>query len=346
MANIIPKSGGAYKDAGVDIEAGNQLARRIGQMAKRTLRPEVVSGIGGFAGLCGLPKGLDDPLLVSGTDGVGTKLKVAFAMDKHNTIGIDLVAMCANDILTVGAEPLFFLDYLATGKVDGRVGESIMEGVVAGCEQAGCALLGGETAEMPGMYQVGEYDLAGFVVGVVDRGRVIDGKRVQAGDAVIGIPSSGLHSNGYSLARKVLITENTDLNAVVPELGRSLGEAMLEPTRIYAKQVKALLGEVDVRALVHITGGGLVENPPRCTSEDLGWRLQTSSWTIPPIFELIAERGGIDALEMRRTFNMGLGLLAVVPRGEIAAALAVLADEGATQVGEITDRGDLAVEFI
>lgn len=346
MADQSKKSGGAYKDAGVDIEAGNQLARRIGQLAQRTMRAEVVSGIGGFAGLCGLPKGLEDPLLVSGTDGVGTKLKVAFAMDRHHTIGIDLVAMCANDVLTVGAEPLFFLDYLATAKVDPRVGEAIVEGIVEGCRQAGCALLGGETAEMPGMYQPGEYDLAGFVVGVVERSRVIDGSRVVVGDAVIGLPSSGLHSNGYSLARKVLMPEGTDLTEEIPALGCAVGEAMLEPTRIYAQQVKHLMGETDVRALVHITGGGLVENPPRCTPDHLAWRLQTSSWHVPPIFGLIAERGSIDEFEMRRTFNMGLGLLAVIPQAQAANALALLAGEGARQVGEIVDRTDSAVEFV
>jgi len=335
-----------YKDAGVDVTAGNELARRVGKMAAGVTRPEVVSGIGGFAGICSMPAGMKDPLLVSGTDGVGTKLKVAMAADRHHTVGQDLVAMCANDIITVGADPLFFLDYLAVGKLDPALAEQIIQGVVDGCKLAGCALLGGETAEMPGMYGGGEYDMAGFVVGVVERDGIIDGSRAEAGDAVVGLPSSGLHSNGYSLVRRVLMEEGADLHEVVPELGRSLADELLEPTRIYARAVKRARESLDVRALAHITGGGLVDNPPRCVNDELAFRLRTDRWEVPAIMTLIAERGGVAQDEMRRTFNMGLGMLLVVPASQLERALEVLADDHAVAAGELIQRADQEVEFI
>jgi len=334
-----------YRDAGVDIDAGNLLARRLGPLARATMRPEVVSGIGGFAGLCALPAGLREPLLVSSTDGVGTKLKVAFATGKHGTIGIDLVAMGVNDVLTVGAEPLFFLDYFATGKLDVTQAEEVVAGVVEGCRQAGCTLIGGETAEMPGMYAPGEYDLAGFAVGVVERSRVIDGSRVRAGDAVVALPSSGLHSNGYSLARRVL--ERFRMDEVLPELGRPLGEELLRPTRIYVAAVRRLLAaHPEVRALAHITGGGLIDNPPRVVPRDLAFRLRTATWSVPPIMELIGRVGNVPEEELRRTFNMGLGLLIVLPAAEADAACGVLRDEEATIVGEIVPRTSDPVEFV
>ncbi len=335
-----------YQDAGVDVDAGNELARRVGKMARCTLRPEVVSGIGGFAGICSMPSGKKDPLLVSGTDGVGTKLKVATAAGRHGTVGQDLVAMAVNDIITVGADPLFFLDYLSVGQLDPGQAEEIIQGVVDGCQLAGCALLGGETAEMPGMYADGEYDMAGFVVGVVDRSEVIDGSRAEAGDAVVGLPSSGLHSNGYSLVRRVLMTEDVDLHATVEELGRSLADELLEPTRIYARACKRAREGLDLRAMAHITGGGLVDNPPRCVGDHLAFRLHTDRWPVPPIMELLASRGGVELGEMRRTFNMGLGMLLVVPPDQLDAALELLADEGAVAAGEIVERDQQEVEFI
>ena len=335
-----------YQEAGVDVTAGNELASRVGKMARSTLRPEVVSGIGGFAGICSVPAGMKDPLMVSGTDGVGTKLKVAFAADRHHTVGQDLVAMGVNDIITVGADPLFFLDYLAVGKLDPGQAEQIIQGVVDGCTLAGCALLGGETAEMPGMYNHGEYDMAGFVVGLVERDQVIDGSRVEAGDAVVGLPSTGLHSNGYSLVRRVLMEEGVDLHETVPQLGRSLADELLEPTRIYARAVKRAREALDLRALAHITGGGLVDNPPRCVGQDLAFRLHTGRWEVPAVMDLIARRGGVELAEMRRTFNMGLGMLLVVPAGELDRALELLAVEGAVAAGEIIVRTDKEVEFI
>jgi len=294
----------------VDIDAGDSLVERIKPFAKRTRIAEVVSDVGGFAGMCRVPRGIDDPVLVSGTDGVGTKLKVAFATGVHDTIGIDLVAMSVNDVITTGARPLFFLDYFATSKLDVSVAEKVIAGIARGCEESGCALLGGETAELPGMYQEGEYDLAGFCVGVVSRSRIIDGSRVALGDAVIGLGSSGLHSNGYSLARKVL----PKLDERPRELGgKTVAEALLTPTRLYAKTVGALLAEGhDVRAMCHVTGGGLPGNFPRVLPEGLGAEVKAS---VPraPVFDLVAARGPVDTGEMRRTFNMGVGFVLVVP---------------------------------
>jgi phosphoribosylformylglycinamidine cyclo-ligase len=337
-----------YRDAGVDINAGNELAHRLAELTRTTKRREVVSGIGGFAGIMAIPEGYREPLLVSGTDGVGTKLKIAFATGRHRTVGIDLVAMCINDILTVGAEPLFFLDYFATSKLDVAVTESVVAGIVEGCRQSGCSLLGGETAEMPDMYAHGEYDLAGFAVGVVERSAMLDGRGASAGDVVIGLPSSGLHSNGYSLARKVLVDDSVDWDAVVPELGRSLADELLEPTRIYVGAVKALrAGGVQVVGLAHITGGGLLENPQRCLPEVLAFRFQTSTWQVPKVMQLIADRAAIDLEEMRRTFNMGLGLVAVVPSDEAAAAVDLLGEPwDARVVGEIISRDGAAVELV
>ncbi len=286
-----------------------------------------------------------EPLLVSSTDGVGTKLKIAFATGQHGSVGIDLVAMGVNDIITAGAEPLFFLDYFATGKLDVAQAEAVVAGVVEGCRQAGCALIGGETAEMPDMYPPGEYDLAGFAVGVVERERLIDGGRARAGDLVVGLPSSGLHSNGYSLARRVLLARHS-LDEVLPDLGVSLGEALLTPTVIYVKPVLRLLDRVEVRALAHITGGGLIDNPPRVIPEGLAFRLQTSRWPVPPIMQRIAHEGGIAEPEMRRTFNMGLGLLAVVPPERADAALELLAPEGALLAGELINRRGAPVELV
>lgn len=338
-----------YRDAGVDIDAGDALVERIKKLAAPTRTPHVLEGIGGFAGLCALPGGLRDPVLVSGTDGVGTKLKVAFATGVHDTIGVDLVAMCVNDVITVGARPLFFLDYFATGKLHVDVGEAVVRGIAAGCRQAGCALIGGETAELPGMYAEGEYDLAGFAVGVVERAKILDGKRVKAGDAVIGVASSGLHSNGYSLARRVLEREmGLAMSDQVAELGKTVGEELLTPTRIYAQAVAALLDALgdEVRALSHITGGGLPGNVPRVLPDGLGVRLDPATWERPAVFRVIAAGGPVEEAEMRRTFNLGVGLVAVVAREAADRAVATLgaAGERAWVAGEVIEVGDVEFE--
>lgn len=338
-----------YRQAGVDIDAGDQLVDRIARLAKRTRIPEVVSGVGGFAGLCALPTGLAEPILVSGTDGVGTKLKLAFATGVHDTVGVDLVAMCVNDVITVGARPLFFLDYFATGKLDIDVGEAVVEGIAEGCSQAGCALLGGETAELPGMYADGEYDLAGFAVGVVDRAAMLTGTAARPGDAVLGVASSGLHSNGYSLVRRVLLDHmKLDLGGVVPELGAPLGEVLLRPTRIYARAVQALLAAcgADVHGLSHITGGGLPGNLPRVLPDGLGARLDLGTFARPAIFQLIAKGGPVEEAELVRTFNVGVGLAVVVARPAVDKALAALRGAGETAwlLGETIEVGDVAYE--
>ena len=335
--------GWTYKDAGVDIDAGDRLVARLRPLAAGASRPEVLAGLGGFAGLCGLPERYRDPVLVSGTDGVGTKLKSAFATGRHATVGIDLVAMSVNDVAVTGAEPLFFLDYFATGRLDVDVAEAVVAGVADGCREAGCALLGGETAEMPGMYQDGEYDLAGFCVGVVERGEARTGADLEAGDAVLGLASAGLHSNGHSLARKVLL-EGLGLSyADCPAAlgGASVADELLRPTRIYAPALAAL-GAAGVRfkAAAHITGGGLVENPPRMlASDELAIELDPARWSVPPVMSLIASAGVADD-EMRRTFNMGLGMLVTVAAGDVVRALEALAGAGhqATQVGAIARR--------
>ncbi|WP_437763039.1 phosphoribosylformylglycinamidine cyclo-ligase [Sorangium sp. So ce281] len=338
-----------YREAGVDIDAGDALVERIKRLAKPTRIPEVLADVGGFAGLCALPGGLSEPVLVSGTDGVGTKLKVAFATGVHDTVGIDLVAMCVNDVLTVGARPLFFLDYFATGKLDVDVGEAVVRGIAEGCKQAGCALIGGETAELPGMYADGEYDLAGFAVGVVERSRILDGKRIAAGDAVLGVASSGLHSNGFSLARRVLEKEmGLTMSDRVADLGGTVGEALLTPTRIYARAITALLAACGdaVRGLSHITGGGLPGNLPRVLPEGLGARLDLGSYQRPAVFQVLQRGGPVEEAEMRRTFNLGVGLVAVVEKGAADRAIEALAKSGeqAWVLGEVVPVGDVPFE--
>jgi phosphoribosylformylglycinamidine cyclo-ligase len=318
-----------YRDAGVDIDEGDRLVELIKPLARPTLRKEVLAGIGGFGGLFALDVARwKEPVLVSGTDGVGTKLKVAFSADRHATVGIDLVAMCVNDVVVVGAEPLFFLDYFATGKLSAEQAAEVVKGIAEGCRQAGCALIGGETAELPGFYARGEYDLAGFAVGCVERSRILDGRTVAPGDAVLGIASSGLHSNGYSLARKALL-ERHSLDWSPPELaGRTLADALLEPTRIYAKDVLALLASVPVKSLAHVTGGGLPGNVPRNLPDGTRAVLDARRWPRPPIFELVQREGEVPWDDMLLTFNMGLGLVAVLAPADVPAAQALLAGRG------------------
>jgi phosphoribosylformylglycinamidine cyclo-ligase len=328
-----------YREAGVDVEAGRAFVQRIQSLVQGTHRPGVVGGLGGFSGMFELPSGYQEPVLVSGTDGVGTKLKLAQGLNRHNTVGIDLVAMCVNDVLTSGAEPLFFLDYLATGKLNEDQLAAVVEGVSVGCQQAGCALLGGETAEMPGFYQPGEYDLAGFCVGIVEKQQIVDGSQVQMGDVAIALPSSGTHSNGYSLIRKILATTNTGLNEHSPLLqGKTLGDVLLKPTQIYVKPVLAALrSEIPVHGMAHITGGGLPENLPRGLGEGQSVQVNLQSWTVPPIFEWLQEMGAIARPEMFNTFNMGVGFVMLVSPAAAAAALACLQKEGidAWTLGEV-----------
>jgi len=331
----------AYRRAGVDIAAGNEAVERIKRHVRRTARPEVLGGLGGFAGLFGLDKSrYEDPVLVSGTDGVGTKLKLAFAMDRHDTIGIDAVAMCVNDIVVTGAEPLFFLDYVACGKLVPEKIEAIVAGVAEGCVQAGCALIGGETAEMPGMYAEGEYDIAGFAVGVVDRKNIIDGSGIRPGDAVIGMASSGVHSNGYSLVRKLFLEDKGFRLTDRPEAlgGAALGDVLLEPTRIYVKPALRLIESVQVKGLVHITGGGFIENIPRVLPEGVNVEIAYGSWPVLPMFRLIQELGSISHRDMFTTFNMGIGMVAVVPAEQADEAIRVLAGLGveAFRIGVVT----------
>ena len=303
-----------YKGSGVDIEAGNKFARRISGLARTTRRAGVLGGIGGFGGLFALSKAHKEPVLVAGTDGVGTKLKIAFATGRHDTVGIDLVAMCVNDILTLGAEPLFFLDYFATGRLDRRTGSAIIKGIAAGCRQAGCALLGGETAEMPSFYPEGEYDLAGFAVGVVERKKIIDGRKIRPGHVLVGLPSSGLHSNGYSLARKVLFdSAGFAFDERVPGLSKPLRDVLLAPTRIYVPSVLPLVRHDVIHGIAHITGGGISGNLPRILPPGCGAVIDRSAWTPQPIFRLIEESGGVSRTEMFRVFNMGIGLILAVP---------------------------------
>ncbi len=316
-----------YRGAGVDIDEGDRFVELIKPLAARTQRPEVLAGLGGFGGLFALPAGFKDPVLVAGTDGVGTKLKVAFAANRHSTVGIDLVAMSVNDVCVTGAEPLFFLDYFATSGLRAEQAAEVVKGIAEGCVQAGCALLGGETAELPGFYRAGEYDLAGFAVGVVERAAIIDGRRVLAGDAVLGVASSGLHANGFALARQVLLERARLSLDDRPEGlgGRLLADVLLEPTRIYAQAIAKLRGACDVRALAHITGGGLPENLPRVLPRGLCAELRVASWPRPAIFDLIQSLGEVAAHEMYRTFNMGIGLCVVLPSSEVPHAIAALA---------------------
>ena len=327
-----------YKDAGVDIEAGDALVERIKPLAARTVRDEVVSGVGGFGGLFAIPPGkYREPVLVSGTDGVGTKLKIAIAAGKHDTVGIDLVAMSVNDVLTSGAEPLFFLDYLATGRLDVDLAAEVVKGIAEGCARAGCTLLGGETAEHPGA-QGTEYDLAGFCVGIVERARILTGASIRPGDVLLGLASSGVHSNGYSLVRRILSDARVALDARPPELGgKTVAEVLLEPTRIYVKDVLALLESVDVKGLTHITGSGIPGNVPRCLPEGTRAVLQARAWTRPAVFDWLQRLGGVSDAEMDSTFNMGLGMVAVVPPAAVQPALALLARRGvqAWEVGRV-----------
>ena len=324
-----------YKDAGVDIEAGNDLVERIKPLVAGTMRPEVLTGIGGFGGLFALPPGkYAEPVLVSGTDGVGTKLKLAQRLQRHDTIGIDLVAMCANDVLVQGAEPLFFLDYFACGHLDTEVAASVVGGIAAGCIQAGAALIGGETAEMPDMYADGDYDLAGFCVGAVERQKLIDGSAISAGDVMIGIASSGAHSNGFSLIRKVLeVAGNSDIDGTPAE------ELLLQPTKIYVKPVLHLLNSVTVKGLAHITGGGLTENIPRILQDQLHAEIEVSSWQQGPVFDWLAVSGGIAIDEMRRTFNCGVGMVVVVDAADTDTTIMELnkCGERAWRLGEIRE---------
>lgn len=338
----------AYKQAGVDIDAGNEAVERMKKHVKRTFRPEVLTDLGGFGALFGLDTTkYKKPVLVSGTDGVGTKLKIAFVMDKHDTIGVDAVAMCVNDIVVQGAEPLFFLDYLACGKVVPERIEAIVKGIADGCEQSGCALIGGETAEMPGMYEESEYDIAGFSVGVVDADRIIDGKRIAPGDVIIGMASSGVHSNGFSLVRKVLLEKaGLSLQDGVAELGGKLGDTLLTPTRLYVKPCLSLMDQVDVKGFVHITGGGFYDNIPRVLPEGTAAEIEYGSWPIPPIFDLIEEKGTVSKPDMFRTFNMGIGMIAVVKEEEADKAMRVLEEAGekAYRIGRIIS-GSQDVQF-
>ncbi len=330
-----------YKGAGVDIDAGNELVKRIKPMVAATAIDGVLSSIGGFGGLFGLDtSGMTAPVLVSGTDGVGTKLKLAFGTGIHDTVGIDLVAMCVNDIVVTGAKPLFFLDYFACGKLDVEAAVGVVKGIADGCKQAGCALIGGETAEMPGFYADGEYDLAGFAVGVVDKPKMIDGSKVSVGDAVIGMASSGLHSNGFSLARKVFFeSAGLGFSDRLDGLSGSLGEVLITPTRIYVKPVLSLIEKVEVRALAHITGGGLTENLPRVLPKGTSVRLEPGAWPVLPVFEKLKEKGQIPEDEMYRTFNMGIGMCAVVSQSQVQEALELLADTGdqAWVIGEVVE---------
>ena len=330
-----------YADAGVDIDKGNRLVDEIKNIARQTHRAGVMGEIGGFGALYSLNvANVDRPVLVSSTDGVGTKLKIAFLMDKHDTIGIDLVAMCVNDIAVQGAKPLFFLDYLAMGSLRLETATQIISGVAEGCKQAQCALIGGETAEMPGIYQPGEYDLAGFAVGVVDDQDIIDGSRIHVGDRIIGIASSGLHSNGYSLVRKICFDHlKLDCDSQLPELGTTLGEELLRPTRIYSETVRHLMRDLPIHGLAHVTGGGIVENLLRIIPQACQVSLERNSWPVPPIFRFLQEAGNIEENEMQRAFNNGIGLVAVVPEkstSEVLSRLSAL-NEDAYIIGEITE---------
>ena len=337
----VTQSSLSYRDAGVDIDAGDALVERIKPFAKRTLRECVLSGLGGFGALFEVPKRYREPVLVSGTDGVGTKLKLAFDLNRHGTVGIDLVAMSVNDVLVQGAEPLFFLDYFGCGKLDVDVAASVVEGIARGCELGGCALIGGETAEMPGMYPAGEYDLAGFAVGVVEKSKIITGREIVPGDVVLGLPSSGAHSNGYSLIRKIVAVTQPDLAA--PFDGeRTLADALMEPTRIYVKPMLALMEKVTVKGMAHITGGGLTENVPRVLPPSVKAVIDASTWQRPALFQWLQKAGNVADGEMHRVFNCGIGMCVVVAEQDAEPALAHLraAGEAALKIGRIEARRD------
>ncbi|HHR5883823.1 TPA: phosphoribosylformylglycinamidine cyclo-ligase [Providencia alcalifaciens] len=326
----------SYKDAGVDIDAGNALVERIKGVVKETRRPEVMGGLGGFGALCALPQKYREPVLVSGTDGVGTKLRLAMDLKRHESIGIDLVAMCVNDLIVQGAEPLFFLDYYATGKLDVDTAASVITGIAEGCKQSGCALVGGETAEMPGMYHGEDYDVAGFCVGVVERSEIIDGSKVSAGDALIALASSGPHSNGYSLVRKILEVSKTNPENTLLA-GKSLADHLLEPTRIYVKNVLELIAKNDIHAIAHITGGGFWENIPRVLPDNTQAIIDGNSWEWPAVFEWLQQAGDVTSHEMYRTFNCGVGIIIALPQTEVESALKLLTalGENAWQIGTI-----------
>lgn len=333
----------SYRDAGVDIDAGDALIDVIKPYAKRTMREGVLAGIGGFGALFEVSKKFKEPVLVAGTDGVGTKLKLAFHLNRHDTVGIDLVAMSVNDILVQGAEPLFFLDYFACGKLNVAAAADVIKGIAHGCEQAGCALIGGETAEMPSMYPDGEYDLAGFAVGAVEKSKIIDGAKIAPGDVVLGLASSGAHSNGYSLVRKIIEVAQPDLNSDFH--GKKLADVLMAPTRIYVKPLLALIASLEVKGMAHITGGGLVENVPRVLGKNLTAILDSSTWTMPPLFTWLQQHGNVADAEMHRVFNCGIGMVVIVSRENAAAAIAQLtaAGEQVSQIGEIRARvGDEA----
>ncbi|MDO6446184.1 phosphoribosylformylglycinamidine cyclo-ligase [Colwellia sp. 1_MG-2023] len=336
----------SYKDAGVDIDAGNALVENIKGAVKRTTRPEVMGGIGGFGAICQLPTGYKEPVLISGTDGVGTKLRLAIDLKKHDTVGIDLVAMCVNDLLVLGAEPLYFLDYYATGKLEVDVASDVVKGIAEGCVQSGCALVGGETAEMPGMYHAGDYDIAGFCTGVAEKSELIDGSKVAAGDQLIALGSSGPHSNGFSLIRKVLEVNNTDTAEMLGD--RSIAEHLLEPTKIYVKSTLAMLKEVKAHALSHITGGGFWENIPRVLPDNAQAVIDGNSWQWPEIFNWLQEKGNITTHEMYRTFNCGVGMIIVVPAEQVSKSLEILSAHGekAWHIGAIAQLQDGAEQVV
>jgi len=329
----------SYRDAGVDIDAGDQLVENIKPFAKRTMRPEVLGDLGGFGALVEISKKYQNPVLVSGTDGVGTKLKLAFEWDIHHTVGIDLVAMSVNDILVQGAEPLFFLDYFACGKLDVARATDVIKGIAAGCEQSGCALIGGETAEMPGMYPEGEYDLAGFAVGVVEKSKVINGRSIRPGDVVLGLASNGAHSNGYSLIRKIIERSNPDLDAEF-DGGKTLRQAVIAPTRLYVKPILAALEKFEIKGMAHITGGGLTENIPRVLPENCVAQIDAQSWPLPKLFQWLQQAGNVEQQEMYRTFNCGIGMAVIVPAEQAEAAQAFLTEQGETvyRLGTIRER--------
>ncbi|MFJ2993230.1 phosphoribosylformylglycinamidine cyclo-ligase [Pandoraea sp. NPDC087047] len=338
MSHPNETSGLSYRDAGVDIEAGDALVEAIKPFAKKTLRDGVLGGIGGFGALFEVPKRYKEPVLVSGTDGVGTKLKLAFTLNKHDTVGQDLVAMSVNDILVQGAEPLFFLDYFACGKLNVETAATVVKGIAQGCELAGCALIGGETAEMPSMYPDGEYDLAGFAVGAVEKSKIIDGKRIVPGDVVLGLASSGAHSNGYSLVRKIIEVAKPDLDADFH--GQALRDVLMAPTRIYVKPLLALMQTLDVKGMAHITGGGIVENIPRVLQDHLTADIKRDAWTLPPLFQWLQKHGGVADAEMHRVFNCGIGMAVIVSADKADEAVKHLEASGETvyRLGTIRER--------
>jgi phosphoribosylformylglycinamidine cyclo-ligase len=337
-----------YKEAGVDVEAGREFVKKISSDVASTYRAGVLGGLGGFGGCFELPSGYQQPVLVSGTDGVGTKLKIARELNRHDTVGIDLVAMCVNDILTSGAEPLFFLDYLATGKLDSNQLAEVINGIVIGCQESGCALLGGETAEMPGFYQQGEYDLAGFCVGVVEKSKILDGNDVQIGDLAIALSSSGIHSNGFSLVRKIIETAQLSWDYQPPELeGRTLGESCLIPTRIYVKPVlEALKLGINIKAMAHITGGGIPENLPRCLPKNKSMEVNLNGWTIPPIFQWLAKTGNVNEEEMLNTFNLGVGFVVIIAKDNAQSVMKHFNNHGmeTNLIGKVIN-GEQTIKF-